>query len=79
MRIKRLHPKMPDDIDVEKASKRTLEQDQRSVRIAEQKIQKTVQELKDGRPSQDGIGSSAHLAGLFGQRICFRNKTNYIF
>lgn len=71
-----LHLKMPDSIGDEKALKRTLAQNQKLVRAAEQKIKKAAQELMDNRPPQDGIGFLKHLAGLFGQRIYFHNRTS---
>ena len=70
-----LHLKMPDSIGDEKALKRTLVQNQELVRKAEQKIEASAQKLKDGHPSQDGMGCLNHLAGLFGQRLYFRSKT----
>lgn len=70
-----LHLKMPDSIGDEKALKRTLEQNQALVLKAERKIEKAVQELKNNHPAQDGIGFVKHLAGLFGQRLYFSNKT----
>lgn len=70
-----LHLKMPDSIGDEKALKRTLAQNQELVRRAEQKIESSAQKLRDGNPSQDGIGFLNHLAGLFGQRLYFHNKT----
>ncbi|MCI9576136.1 MAG: 4Fe-4S binding protein [Clostridiales bacterium] len=71
-----LHLKMPDSIGDKKALKRTLTQNQALVSKAEQKIEKAVQELKNNHPPQDGIGFLKHLAGLFGQRLYFYNKTN---
>ena len=70
-----LHLKMPDSIGDEKALKRTLVQNQELVRKAEQKIEASAQKLKDGYPSQDGMGCLNHLAGLFGQRLYFCSKT----
>lgn len=70
-----LHLKMPDSIGDEKALKRTLVQNQELVRKAEQKIEASAQKLKDGHPSQDGMGCLNHLAGLFGQRLYFCSKT----
>ena len=66
---------MPDSIGDEKALKRPLAQNRELVRRAEQKIEMSVQKLKNGRPAQDGIGFSNHLTGLFGQRLYFRSKT----
>ena len=70
-----LHLKMPDSIGDERALKRTLEQNRKLVRAAEEKIQKAAWKIRNGRPPQDGIGLLKHLTGLFGQRIYFRGKT----
>lgn len=70
-----LHVKMPDSIGDEKALKRTLTQNRELLSKAVQKIEKAVQEVKDNRAPQDGMGFMAHLAGLFGQRLYFYNKT----
>lgn len=70
-----LHLKMPDSIADEKALKRTVEKNKELVRAAEKKIDNAVQSMKNGRPPQEGIGLVYHLAGLFGQRLYFYNKT----
>ena len=70
-----LHLKMPDSIGDEKALKRTFAQNQELVRRGEQIIETASQKMRDGNPSQDGIGFLSYLAGLFGQRLYFRNKT----
>lgn len=70
-----LHLKMPDSIADEKALKRPLEKNKELVKLAEQKIEMTVQNIKNGKVPQEGIGFFYHLAGLFGQRLYFINKT----
>ena len=70
-----LHLKMPDSIADEKALKRSLEKNRELVTLAEKKIEKAVQNMKNGKASQEGIGFFYHLAGLFGQRLYFYNKT----
>lgn len=70
-----LHLKMPDSIADEKALKRPIEQNVELVRAAERKIDIAVRDMKNGRMPQEGIGLSYHLAGLFGQRLYFYNKT----
>ena len=70
-----LHLRMPDSIGDEKALKRTLAQNQELVLRAGHKIEKAVQELKSGHPSRDGIGFLSQMAGLFGQRLYFYNRT----
>lgn len=70
-----LHLKMPDSIGDEKALKRPLRQNQELVRAAEQKLKAAARAYKEGRPSQEGLSFWSHLAGLFGQRLYFQNKT----
>lgn len=70
-----LHLKMPDSICDEKMLKRSLEQNRKLVKKAEEKISRAVCDLKNGRPSQDGLGTICHLAGLLGQRLYFFRKT----
>ena len=70
-----LHLKMPDSIGDEKALKRPLEKNKELVRRAEQKIKAAVRTLKEGHPTQEGIGPLYYMAGLFGQRLYFGHKT----
>lgn len=70
-----LHLKMPDSIADEKALKRPIEKNRELVKEAERKIDKAVLGMKNGKPPQEGIGLLYHLAGLFGQRLYFYNKT----
>ena len=51
-----LHLKMPDSIGDEKVLKRPLEKNRELVKKAEQKISRSVQLLKSGKPTQEGIG-----------------------
>ena len=70
-----LHLKMPDSIGDEKALKRSLQDNQTLVKRAALKVKSAAHDLKSGNPPQEGIGLWYHLAGLFGQRLYFRNKT----
>ena len=70
-----LHLKMPDSIADEKALKRPQEKNRELVKSAEKKIEKAVQNMKDGKAPQEGIGFFYHFAGLFGQRLYFYHKT----
>ncbi len=70
-----LHLKMPDSISDEKVLKTSLEKNRRLVTESEEKIKKAVQKLQMGKPPQEGLGPFSHLAGLFGQRLYFYNKT----
>ncbi len=70
-----LHLKMPDCIGDEKALKRSLQENQDLVKKAVLKIKSAVCDLRNDNPQQEGIGLIYHLAGLFGQRLYFYNKT----
>ena len=70
-----LHLKMPDSIADEKALKRPLDKNKELVRQAGQKIRNSVRRMKEGRPTQEGIGLLYRMAGFFGQRLYFGHKT----
>lgn len=70
-----LHLKMPDCIGDEKLLKKTEEQNRAIVKQAEEKIERTVQAVQNGKPPREGLTFLYHLAGLFGQRLWFFNKT----
>lgn len=70
-----LHLKMPDSIGDERALKRNFKKNKALVMKAEEKIYKTVQDIKNGKPPQEGLGTFCHLSGLFGQRLYFLGKT----
>ena len=70
-----LHLKMPDSICDERALKRSFEHNKRIVVKATKKICKCVDNIKNGKPPQEGLGAVCHLAGLFGQRLYFLGKT----
>lgn len=73
-----LHLKMPDSIGDEKALKRSLQDNRAVISNAELKIKTAAQDMKNGVPPREGIGIFYHMAGLFGQRLYFYNKTkNY--
>ncbi len=66
---------MPDCICDVKALKRTYPQNKQIVERANEKLILAAQKLKEGKPTQEGLGFFYHLAGLFGQRLYFFNKT----
>lgn len=72
-----LHLKMPDCIGDEKVLKKTLEQNKLLLKAAEIKIKDTAQQFKNDIHTQEGIGFLYHMAGLFGQRLWFYNKTKH--
>ena len=70
-----LHVKMPDCIADERALKRPLAKNQQLIAQAEAKMTQAAQGWQAGRPPQEGLGPSYHLAGLLGQRLWFYGKT----
>lgn len=70
-----LHLKMPDCIADEKALKRSLKENRRLVRQAQEKITCAARAFQSGAPTRDGLSLPCHLAGLFGQRLWFGRKT----
>lgn len=70
-----LHLRMPDSICDEKVLKHTDEEDRETAAKSEAKIDDSVQKLKEGHPTKEGLGFFYHMAGLFGQRLYFYNKT----
>lgn len=67
--------RMPDSVCDNKLLKKSLEDNQRIVKEADMKIEKTASEIKNGKYPQEGLSFFAHMAGLFGQRLWFYNKT----
>ena len=70
-----VHIQMPDCICDVKALKRNFSKNQQIVVNAQEKIKYAVQSLRIGTPICDGLKFYNHLAGLFGQRLWFFNKT----
>lgn len=70
-----LHVKMPDCIGDEKVLKKTPAQNRQIVKAATEKIKKAAHCYKSGKPAQEGLRFWHHVAGLFGQRLWFYNKT----
>ena len=71
-----LHIKMPDSVCDSKLLKKSVEQNRQIVLDADQKIEDTARDIKNGIFPQDGLGIFCHLAGLFGQRLWFYGKTS---
>lgn len=66
---------MPDCICDVKTLKRTYPKNKQIIESANKKLILTAQRLKEGKPPKEGLGFFYHLAGLFGQRLWFFNKT----
>lgn len=70
-----LHLKMPDCIGDVKLLKKPLDENRQLIKNADAKIEKAAENIKRGKYPKDGLGFFCHFAGLFGQRLYFRNKT----
>ena len=67
---------MPDSIGDNKLLKKSLDISKKMVKDADERIEMIAKQIKDtGRYPQEGLSFFAHLAGLFGQRLWFYNKT----
>lgn len=73
--IGRVHLKMPDCIGDVKLLKKDIKENKLIVEKAELKIKNTVNNIKKGKYKKEGLSFFSHLLGLFGQRLCFSNKT----
>ena len=68
--------RMPDAVCDSKMLKKPLEENQRIIREADGKIDRAAAKIREsGTYPKEGLGFIAHLAGLFGQRLWFYNKT----
>jgi len=66
---------MPDSISDCKMLKKSVEECSRIVREADTKIADSALSISSGKYPQEGLSFFAHMAGLFGQRLWFYNKT----
>lgn len=67
--------KMPDSVCDCKALKKTVEQNRSIVTEADDRVAEIAKQMKDGNYPQEGLTFWSHVAGLFGQRLWFYNKT----
>ena len=70
-----LHAKMPDSIGDVKLLKHPLEHNKETIAASVEKTRESARALKSGNPKKEGLGFFYHMAGLFGQRLYFRNMT----
>ncbi len=70
-----LHLKMPDCIGDVKLLKKPLDKNRELIKQADDKIVKAADKIKRGKYPKEGLGFFCHVAGLFGQRLYFPNKT----
>ena len=66
---------MPDSVADCKALKKTKEQNAQIINEADKRIIEAATEIKAGNYPKEGLSFWSHLAGLFGQRLWFYNKT----
>lgn len=70
-----LHIKMPDCICDVRTLKRSISKNREIVNNATDKLIRVVHLLLINNPPQEGLNVLYHIAGLFGQRLWFYNKT----
>lgn len=66
---------MPDSIGDCKALKKTREQNKAVIEKADKRIIEVASQMRAGKYPKEGLSFASHLAGLFGQRLWFYNKT----
>ena len=66
---------MPDSIGDCKALKKTREQNKAIIDKADLRVTQAAKQIREGNYPREGLSFAAHLAGLFGQRLWFYNKT----
>lgn len=73
-----LQLKMPDSVCDSKLLKKSTEENRQIVRAADKRIEQTAEQIKAGKYPCEGLTFTAHIKGLFGQRLWFYHKTaNY--
>lgn len=70
-----LHLKMPDCIGDVSLLKKPTEENHRIITAAADKIDRAAIAFIGGKPPREGLNVFYHIAGLFGQRLWFYNKT----
>ena len=70
-----LQVRMPDAVCDNKMLKKPLEENKRIVIEADKRLMAAAEEINNGNYPQEGLSFVAHIAGLFGQRLWFYNKT----
>ena len=68
--------KMPDSVCDSKLLKKSKDENRRIVKEADAKIERVAKDIRDSaKYPREGLSFFAHIAGLFGQRLWFYNKT----
>ena len=68
--------RMPDSICDKKQYLKSYEFNQKLVQKAIDKVQKERDNIKQGKPSREGLGFFAHVAGLLGERLWFYSQSS---
>ena len=66
---------MPDSIGDCKALKKSKDQNKSVIEKADKRVIEAAKRIREGNYPKEGLSFAAHLAGLFGQRLWFYNKT----
>ena len=66
---------MPDSIGDCKALKKSPEKNRAVIESSDKRVIEAAKQMKEGDYPAEGLSFAAHLAGLFGQRLWFYNKT----
>lgn len=74
-----LHLKMPDCIGDVKLLKKTLDEKRKTILAAEHKMDTAINKIKNGKYPKEGLNFFYRIAGVFGQRLYFRGKTNHYY
>ena len=72
-----LHIRMPDSVCDSKLLKKTVEENKKIIVEADRKIERTVQNIQNGKYPKEGIDFLSHMIGLLGQRLWFYSKTSH--
>ncbi len=74
-----IHIKMPDCIGDVKLLKKSFKENQKVIKNANYKMDIASKKIKRGKYPKKGLNIFYHLAGLFGQRLYFQNKTKHYY
>ena len=66
---------MPDSIGDCKALKKSKEENKAIIARADNRVKEAAKQIREGKNPKEGLSFTAHLAGLFGQRLWFYSKT----
>ncbi|MGN1350472.1 MAG: EFR1 family ferrodoxin [Anaerovoracaceae bacterium] len=67
--------KMPDSVCDKKLLKKDIAENRQIVKAADQRLEQAASQIREGNFPQEGLSFTAHLRGLFGQRLWFYGRT----